>query len=168
MPPCLRGIVADTIHGVGRPSRKLSRKKTAQKKVRDALDTAREEVVKSAPATLEAFISSWIQGTIEHMAKAGGNPKSSLSEADAVRLFDTMVQEGGGLPLQLAAAGGTPPRGWPEVTNAVALVYANYPDVGGMAGGMGGKGYGGGYNPMAAMGGFNPMMGKGGYGYAPY
>merc|ERR1712129_370997 len=139
---------------------KVVTQKTAQKKVRDALDTAREEVVKSAPATLEAFISSWIQGTIEHMAKAGGNPKSSLSEVDAVRLFDTMVQEGGGLPLPLVqAAGGTPPRGWREITNAVSLVYANYPDVGGMAGGMGGKGHGGGYSPMAAMGGYYPMTG---------
>jgi len=149
--------------------KKVVTSKQAQKKVRDALDTAREEVYNQTPPTSEAFIQGWIQGTVDQMAKAGGNPKQSLSEADATRLFDTMVQEGGGLPLQLVKMSGhTPPRGWPEIPSAVRAAYANYPDVAPAGNAWNGKG-GGGYSPMSAAPSWGMGMGMGmGMGYAPY
>jgi hypothetical protein len=148
-------------------TKKVITNKTAQKKARDAVDTARDEVVAQVGlgGTKEQFIAAWIQQTIGHMAKAGGNPKKDLSEADCVRLFEELVQEGGGVPLPMVQATGPPPRNWPEISNTVCLAYQNFPDVTpSFGGGKGSGGYGaamGGYG--AAMGGYGAAMGMGGY-----
>merc|ERR1712083_205482 len=48
--------------------------------------------------------------------------------SQAAKLFDELIQEGGGLPLALVQAeGAKPERGWCEIQNAVESAYASYP-----------------------------------------
>lgn len=170
--------------------------KVAQKKVREAVDAARENVPKSMPASADLFMLSWVQMSVDLIAKDSfrNNPKASLVEADAVKIFDALVQSGG-LPLTLEVLnGGKPPPGWPAVASAVASAYAAHGDLppprpkgkdGGSDGGKGvkdggfdswgapkGKGKDGGFGAWGGKGGFDPsMMGnmKGwGKGWSPY
>merc|ERR1719382_430542 len=48
--------------------------KVTQRKVGEALDEAREEVLKQGHPTMEGFIGNWIQLTIKKLSK-DGNPK---------------------------------------------------------------------------------------------
>merc|ERR1712039_25281 len=100
-------------------------------KVREAIDAARENVVKQAPGNVDVFITSWVQLAVDMLSKtsAQSNPKISLSESDALRLFKELVSEGCGVPLWLENAyGGKLPANSPQVPNAVALAYSTYPD----------------------------------------
>merc|ERR1712176_709154 len=95
----------------------------------------------------------------------GQNPKANLSQADAVKLFESLVQKGAGLPMWLEA--NKPPPDSPIVSGAVEQAYAKYPDPRpkNQDGGKGGGGYdayGGGFNPMAGM--MQMMMAMNGYG----
>lgn len=126
--------------------------KSNQKRVRDALDDVRDQVVKQRVDSAETFISTWITLSIEALAK-GGNPHSALSKKDAVTLFNDMIQEGGGIPLPLVKLrGAKPPQGWDEVARAVENAYAPFPlpkpaaskdGWGKGGGGFGGDGFGG-------------------------
>merc|ERR1712187_211896 len=101
---------------------------------------------------------------------AQSNPKISLSESDALRLFKELVSDGCGVPIWLENAyGGKLPPNSPQVPNAVALAYSSYPDPKprmekgcgkgcgkGKDGGCGGWGDGfgkgcGGFDPFAAL-----------------
>lgn len=138
------------------PIKELVPNKVAQKKVREAVDAARETVVKQKPGNVDVFITSWIQLATELLAKSShmSNPKCSLKESEATRLFGELVHAGCGVPMWLEKSyGGKPPAGCQEVINAVALAYANYPepppprmdkgkDGGKCKGGFGGKGFG--------------------------
>merc|ERR1711972_882283 len=113
------------------PIKKIVPNKVAQKKVREAIDAARENVVKQAPGNVDVFITSWVQLATDMLAKtsAQSNPKISLSEPDALRLYKELVQNGCGVPLWLENAyGGKLPPNSPQVPNAVALAYSSYPD----------------------------------------
>merc|ERR1712039_527915 len=58
------------------------------------------------------------------LEKAGN--LSFLVRADAIKLFNCMVQEGGGLPLHLTKPlGGLPPEDWQEVKDACDI----YPET---------------------------------------
>merc|ERR1740121_1204323 len=63
-----------------------------QKKIREAVDESREFVVKQNHTTSQEFIIAWIQHCRENLAKAGN--LHFLGRADAIKLFDCMVQEG--------------------------------------------------------------------------
>merc|ERR1711935_1103901 len=96
------------------------------------------------------------------------NPKASLPEGDAVKIFDALVQ-GGGLPLTLALLnGGNPAPGWPAVTSAVASAYSAHADL--PARDPKGKGKDGGFDSWGAPkgkgkdGGCGAWGGKGGKG----
>merc|ERR1719373_110717 len=82
------------------PMKKIVPNKVAQKKVREAVDQAREQVVKQQPGNVDVFITSWIQTAVDLLAKASAqsNPKNSLSMADATKLFSELVQQGCGVP----------------------------------------------------------------------
>lgn len=156
------------------PMKELIPNKVAQKKVREAVDEAREKVVKQKPGNVDVFITSWIQLSIDLLSKksVNNNPKASLSEADANKLFGELVHSGSGVPLWLEKSyGGKLPPSCPEVINAVALAYANFPEPaprlppcgkgGGKLfgkGGFGGKGFG---DASWGNGGFGDFGGKG-------
>lgn len=113
------------------PIKELIPNKVAQKKVRESIDAAREIVVKQKPGNVDVFITSWIQLSTEKLAtkSANNNPKISLSEAEATRLFKELVHSGCGVPTWLEKTyGGKVPADSQEVTNAVALAYSSYPE----------------------------------------
>lgn len=113
---------------------KLVSNKVAQKKVREAMDEAHEDVVKQDPLTNKEFMHSWVQKNIRRLARSsGGNPKNSLSEDSALRLFTEVVQEGGGLPLLLCQTEGKPGLG-----EAMSAAHANFGDAALQGGGKGG------------------------------
>merc|ERR1719401_617185 len=80
----------------------VSGKKTVSK-IRDAMDNAREELLKQEVGTAEEFISLWIKNTV---AKLGSDASSTLPHTTAPQLFIEMITSGGGLPLWLAAGPG--------------------------------------------------------------
>jgi hypothetical protein len=101
--------------------------KTSQKKSSEAVDSTREQLVKSmaageVAATKEGFMTSWIQATIDRLKATAGGFSDLLPKALCTRLFDELVQDGGGLPWFLEGEG-KPPKGWPEIPKAVELVY---------------------------------------------
>lgn len=138
-----------------------------QKKVRDALDQVRDQVVKQRQDSAESFMRSWIVLTVETLAKSG-NPHSFLSKTDATTLFNDMIQEGGGIPLPLIKLRGSkPPRDWEEVTKSVDVAYDPFPlpqaaPPQNSWGGKGGCGFGGdGFGGKGWGGGFDNWCGKG-------
>lgn len=159
--------------------------KVAQKKVREAVDTSRENVVKQTQPNPEAFIQAWVQQTTELIAADSfrNNPTATLTKADAERLFDELVQTNG-IPMWLEQVAGKPPRGCQAVRDAVATAYAGHAELPPRApkgfgkDGFGGKGKdawgggcGGGYG-KDAWGGCGKGGGFGkdawGGGYSPY
>jgi hypothetical protein len=130
---------------------KLVHSKAAQKKVRDALDTAREEVVNEELGTVEDFLSRWTQSTVQNLAKASqGSPSSNLPLGLGIQLFDGLVQEGGGIPQPLIMLEGVLPPGSPQ--------------AGGCGGASFGMAFGKGYGKPP----FGAAFGARGGGYAPY
>lgn len=123
--------------------------KVAQKKVREAVDTARENVVKQMQPNPEAFIQSWVQQATELLAAESfrNNPTASMTKVDAERLFDELVQTNG-VPMWLEAVSGKPSKGCQEVKEAVATAYAGHVELPPRApkgfgkDAFGGKGYG--------------------------
>jgi len=114
------------------PLKEIVPNKVAVKKVREALDTAREAVVKLMPPNADIFLQNWVLRTLELLAASSfrNNPKASLLEADALLLFDAMIAKGCGLPMWLESLnGGKPPPGCAAVANAVALSYAPHEDL---------------------------------------
>mmetsp|Transcript_46506 Transcript_46506/g.104546 ORF Transcript_46506/g.104546 Transcript_46506/m.104546 type:complete len:307 (-) Transcript_46506:149-1069(-) len=98
--------------------------KGTQKKVREALDSARAEAVAQGPEKVEDFVSSWIQGAMNALAKATqGNPADTLPVETCVSLFQSLIQDGC-LPLKLAMTDGIPPRGWPTLSQMITDAYA--------------------------------------------
>ena len=170
--------------------------KVNQKRVRDAVDKAREDAVKTQPANIDAFLPQWIMAAIEALAKESPakNPKISLPKEKALELFNKLIQEGAGIPLWLESC--KPSLSAPEVVQAIDTAYEKYPeprdrnapykgkDKGDGKGG--GKGWGkdggmqdgcqDGMNMFAGMMGMmNMMMGGGGWdgngggkGWGPY
>jgi len=129
----------------------VSGKKT-QSKVRDSIDSAREDLLKQNIQTPEEFVSSWVKATL---GKLGGEASQVLPAPTAVQLFNEMITSGGGLPLWLAQPGGGPggltATVGQEICNAVAETYKMDAS-------------------MLSMGAWGPMGGKGcgGYGSSPY
>jgi len=102
--------------------------KVAQKKCRDCVDSAREEVFLQRADSAETFVQKWIKLSIEKLSKTGGNVHLTLKESDAIRLFNGLIQEGGGLPMYLVRLhGGKPPEDWVEVKTAVSQAYSLHP-----------------------------------------
>lgn len=147
--------------------------KGTQKKVRDAIDNCREDLLKQDFETAENFIAAWVKGTVE---KLGGDPTHFLPQATAFKLFNEMVKSGGGVPLWLMqAAGGMTESIQNEIENSVALAYSGFAGSS-MGAGMAGPAA---FNPsmlaMIAAGGGGAMSswgavaGKGkGFGFSPY
>eukprot|EP00418_Pyrodinium_bahamense_P088888 CAMPEP_0179036132 /NCGR_PEP_ID=MMETSP0796-20121207/13460_1 /TAXON_ID=73915 /ORGANISM="Pyrodinium bahamense, Strain pbaha01" /LENGTH=312 /DNA_ID=CAMNT_0020732409 /DNA_START=41 /DNA_END=976 /DNA_ORIENTATION=+ len=97
--------------------------KLTQKRVREALDTARAETVAAEPEGVEAFLSGWIERTAALLGKqAQGDPGTYLDVATAVELFQALVQEGG-LPWKLTSVEGVPPPDWPGIQGMVQQAY---------------------------------------------
>jgi len=156
--------------------------KVAQKKVREAVDASRENVVKQMQPNPEAFIQAWVQQATELLAAESfrNNPTASMTKADALRLFDELVQTNG-VPMWLESVAGKPHKGCQEVIDAVTTAYAPHAELPPRApkgfgkDGFGGKGYG-----MDAWGGGMDAWGKGGgygkgggfgkdaWGFSPY
>lgn len=104
-------VVKQTING-----------KTSQKKVRDAVDTARDEVCKDPPPTGEAFIEQWIQRTHDVLHRSGS--ADALDRGSAIRLFTALVSEGGGLPKPMTdEMGGIPKGGWGPIDVACMKIF---------------------------------------------
>merc|ERR1740138_1834636 len=102
--------------------------KTTQKKVHEALDEAREEVVSQGHASPETFVTNWIMLTVQKLSKEG-NPKSCLREHEAVKLFNTLLKDGGSLPIMwLKGAPGPLPDEWAEVQAACQAAYSGIPE----------------------------------------
>merc|ERR1712187_392863 len=99
-----------------------------QKRVRDAVDTSREEVKQQVPANAEEFVDAWVSITVGKLAQASdGYPTNLLSQADAERLFQKMIQDGGGIPPVLEqAAGGKTDMMFQRMSNAILSAYANF------------------------------------------
>lgn len=159
--------------------------KVSQKKVRDAVDNCREELLKQGIETAEQFVTAWIQGSISAL---GGDVPNVLPQPLAQRLFEAYVKEGGGIPLWLMNAPTDSVLN--EVRSTVTIVYSGIPGAQGppqhMGGGLMGKGMGmpsafatpvAGFNPLGVAG-YGPAnafpMGLqlggslGGMGYSPY
>jgi hypothetical protein len=124
--------------------------KTTQKTVSNAVDTARAELIKlmatgEGPMDIDTFMDMWIKRVVPRVST------NDLSAQVAVRLFNELVQEGGGLPHVLQLVAGKPPPNWPVVESSVSQAY---------------QGLGGG--AMGGFGGFGGMMGKGGFRASPY
>jgi hypothetical protein len=104
--------------------------KVAQKKVRDAVDTAREAVVKQMQPNPEAFITAWVQEATQLLAKESfrNNPTASMVKGDAERLYEELVQNCG-VPMWLEAISGKLPRGNTAVKEAVALAYQGHQEL---------------------------------------
>jgi len=152
--------------------------KVAQKKVREAVDSARENVVKQMQPNPEAFIQAWVQQATELLAAESfrNNPTASMTKADAERLFDELVQTNG-VPMWLESVAGKPHKGCQEVKDAVATAYAPHQELppkqpkgfgkdawGGMGMGYGMDAWGGGGYGMDMWG----KGGKGKGGWGPY
>lgn len=100
--------------------------KGTQKKVREALDTARQHTVEEDQQKVQDFIASWVVHFVVILNKSTqGDPGSCLPESTAIELFQALVQEGG-LPLKLVSEEGIPPPGWPAVGNMVRQAYADH------------------------------------------
>lgn len=101
--------------------------KTTQKRVREALDVARQEAVEAESGQLQGFLAIWIAATTRILAGSTpqGDPRSCLEEEKASELFHALVQDGS-LPMQLVAAEGLPPQGWPAVDATVTETYWGY------------------------------------------
>jgi len=155
--------------------KKIITGKASQKKVRDALDNSREELLKQNMETADAFVTAWITGTVTALGKDIGNV---LPKSTAINLFESFVKEGGGIPLWLMNAPNTSPECKSvlnEVQTTLTTLYASIP--GADDGGMGGwgkassKGCGafGGGAAQAQWGAFAGGKGVGGpWGYSPY
>lgn len=170
--------------------------KATQKKVRDAVDNTREELLKQTFETAESFLQAWIKESVKRL---GNDVVNVMDKRTCVQLFTEMIKEGGGIPLWLTkAAGGLTQGIYDEVRSSVEVEYAGKEKAAAAAwsGGGGGKGgggsWGGGgggaaaFNPMmaamAGWGGFDPFAawgpaaggawggggGGGGKGYSPY
>jgi hypothetical protein len=113
--------------------------KTSQKNVWAAVDSARENLVKTGHgADSESFIGSWVQATIEKLSPMSMSARSaqgpdSLPKAVAIKLFDELVQQGGGMPYHLELTQGKAPPGWPPIASAVEQSYGATPAGGGGA-----------------------------------
>jgi hypothetical protein len=159
--------------------KKVVNGKATQKKVRDAVDTHRETLLKENIETAEEFVQSWIQGSIAALGSDVGN---LLPKSTAVRLFETYVKEGGGVPLWLMNAATDSVLS--EVRNTIDTVYSSIPEDTGSIGAKGGFGGMGGFGKGSsdAWGSFGAAAfgaqwggkwdglagGKGPWGFAPY
>lgn len=134
--------------------------KTTQKRVREAIDKAREAVRSQCQQSPQDFVSAWIHTTVAELKKAGGPrscPTEDLPAATAVQLFSAMCEKGGGIPLALLVTPGGLDAVWGEIQNSVGQAYAEYVGVGqecGMSADWSG------FGKMSAM--------KGGGSFGPY
>lgn len=162
--------------------KKIITGKASQKKVRDAVDNSREELLKQSIDTADAFVTAWITGTVKALGKDIGNV---LPKATALNLFQSLVKEGGGIPLWLMNAANTSPECKSvlnEVETTINTLYADIPEDNWGGGGGGGKGAAKGFGGFGAAqpqwgampqfggcaGGAWPGMGMGMMGYSPY
>merc|ERR1712217_927170 len=100
------------------------------------------------PSDVDSFMQSWIQTAVGQL---GPGIQSILHKLVAVKLFNELVQNGGGIPRSLEQVQGKPPPNWPVIDNAVEQAFANPTPVA-----MGGMGMGGGCNAASSMG-VSPM-----------
>jgi len=118
--------------------------KRSAKTVRDAIDKARENVMKECPSTIAEFLSAWIGQTVQNMAVNDQNPKAHLREDNAAPLFNAIAVEGRGLPFLLTQVWGVPNDLDQQISALFTLAFAPFPAV---RRGMGGKGGGPPGNP---------------------
>jgi hypothetical protein len=141
--------------------KKIISGKASQKKVRDAVDNCREELLKQNLETAEQFVTAWIEGSIGALGK---DVEYNLPQSTAVHLFECYVREGGGIPLWLMNA--ATDSVIQQVGTTISTVYSSIPGASGEGTGKGSsKSYG-----AAAV---DPFMGQqwgglfaGGKGYA--
>jgi len=107
-----------------------------KKKVWNSIDEARKEAAYSGAATVEDFVSAWIEISIAKLAEScQGDPTGALEAHDAIQLFGAIIA-GGGIPLALLQDRGPPPAEWPLVGKVVMSSY----NLGGGGKGGGKKG----------------------------
>jgi len=161
--------------------------KQSQKKVSEAVEFGREEAVKQLSAGAitdsETFLQQFVELTLNKLSEiCGGDVTNTLPMATASKLWNAIIQEGGGIPISLERVNGKPPSGWDQIDQAVRAAYSN-PTMAAAAvrgataradpaaGSMGMMGYGmQGYGMQAMQGYGMPGYGQG-YampGYAPY
>jgi len=101
--------------------------KAAQKKVGGACDAARKKVIGTKPDSAEAFVKSWVKLTIDQLAESG-NLHEHMTEVQAIKLFNKLIQEGGGIPTNLLRMnGGKPPQSCNEISDLVEEAYQAHP-----------------------------------------
>eukprot|EP00747_Dinoflagellata_sp_TGD_P207205 gnl/TRDRNA2_/TRDRNA2_80795_c0_seq1.p1 gnl/TRDRNA2_/TRDRNA2_80795_c0~~gnl/TRDRNA2_/TRDRNA2_80795_c0_seq1.p1 ORF type:complete len:334 (+),score=72.27 gnl/TRDRNA2_/TRDRNA2_80795_c0_seq1:56-1057(+) len=98
--------------------------KAAQKKVRNAVDNCREELLKQDIDTAEEFATAWIEGSLEALGK---EVASVLPQSAALHLFESYVQEGGGIPLWLMKA--ATDTVMVCVRTAISTIYSSIPEA---------------------------------------
>jgi len=126
--------------------------KGTQKKIREALDTSRQRVIKEDIEQIEHFVRVWVSHFVKILAATTQGDPTSLVELDTVvELFQVLVQEGG-LPLKMTVESGVPPPGWPVVkdlmTQAFKTQYGLAPPGGGKTVNVFDKGHKGGIPPV--------------------
>merc|ERR1712060_125325 len=109
-----------------------------QKKVRNAMDDAREELLKVSIDSAESFVGAWISGT---MGKLGTDFAYSLPSPTALQLFTEMHATGGGIPLWLQQASSAESIK-SAIQAGISAAYSGSPGaaIGGIGGGVGGLG----------------------------
>lgn len=145
--------------------KKIITGKATQKKVRDAVDNCREDLLKQNIETAEQFIQAWIQGATGAL---GRELSHVLPKSTALRLFDCYVKEGGGVPLWLLNEP-TPGTATESVINTIQTtvdaLYINTPDEGIGKGSSPSFGsFGGSLGVSAAGSQWGPIMGGKGFG----
>merc|ERR1712032_1357796 len=96
-------------------------------------------------------MESWVQRSI---GKLGSGPDNILPKPVAIKLFNELVQNGGGMPRTLEKIQGKPPPNWPVIDSAVAAAYS----PGGGGGASSGMGMSAGLYGAMTMGGVHPSM----------
>eukprot|EP00401_Gymnodinium_catenatum_P067457 CAMPEP_0117525532 /NCGR_PEP_ID=MMETSP0784-20121206/35817_1 /TAXON_ID=39447 /ORGANISM="" /LENGTH=371 /DNA_ID=CAMNT_0005321729 /DNA_START=40 /DNA_END=1155 /DNA_ORIENTATION=+ len=107
--------------------------KITQKKVRESLDTGRQEAYKATvglgadAATqgglVQTFVSVWVTQTVNELANlSGGDPCAFLTPDYSTQLFYRLLQEGG-FPQQIIDQEGYPENDWQLCEDAIVAAY---------------------------------------------
>jgi len=106
--------------------------KRSIKNVRDAVDRAREDVMKECPNDIAGFLSAWIGQSVRNLSVDKGveqNPKAHLREDNAVPLFLAMAIEGKALPFLLTQIWGVPNDLEQQISSLFTIAFAPFPAV---------------------------------------
>merc|ERR1712087_293490 len=105
--------------------------KANRKKVQEAIDEGRTHAAKQnswMSQDIDAFITSWVQSSIELLAKESpkNNPKEIFPESAAMKVFDVGIQKGWAIPIWLDMM--KPPPQCRHLKSAVDFAYSKYPE----------------------------------------